>query len=60
MQELLGLAADDKLDEQWPRVHAINILRLALQDKTLATDASSFFAEGTMRARDLMHNPRTS
>lgn len=46
MTELLRIANDTSLPEPWPRVHAFNVLRLAFNDKNLATDSSGFFAEG--------------
>jgi hypothetical protein len=46
MSELLRTATDASLPEPWPRVHAFNVLRLAFNDKNLATDSSGFFAEG--------------
>ena len=46
MKELLRIGCDEGQDQPWPRVHALNTLRLAFGDKTLASDASGFFAQG--------------
>lgn len=48
MVELLRVAADESQTEPWPRVHAINTLRLTFNDKNLANDVSGFFAQGNM------------
>ena len=46
MRELLETADDESQQEIWPRVHAINTLRLTYNDKNLANDVSGFFAQG--------------
>lgn len=51
MNVLLTLAGDESQAQPWPRVHAINTLRLAFSDKTLANDASGFFAQGMLPLR---------
>lgn len=48
MHELLRIAVDESQAQPWPRVHALNTLRLAFGDKTLANDASGFFAQGAL------------
>ena len=53
MDELLRIASDDSQEQPWPRVHALNTMRMAFSDKTLANDASGFFAQG-------MHNHNNS
>lgn len=42
----------------WPRVHAFNCLRMAFLDRTLATDASGFFAEGIQAAISALAAPQ--
>lgn len=37
-------------DGVWPRVHALNSLRMAFLDRTLAIDCSGFFADGIQAA----------
>ena len=49
MAELLRVAGDEGQAEPWPRVHAINTLRLTFHDKNLANDVSGFFAQGDVR-----------
>ena len=44
--ELLRLGSDERAGQVWPRVHAINTLRLTFNDKNLANDISGFFAQG--------------
>ena len=51
--ELLRVAADESQTESWPRVHAINTLRLTFNDKNLANDVSGFFAQGKMLGESL-------
>ena len=51
MEELLRIAAglpapDHPPLEPWPRVHALNTLRVAFQDASLACDTSAFYARG--------------
>ena len=53
MMELLRVAADESQTEAWPRVHAINTLRLTFNDKNLANDVSGFFAQGDMHDNHL-------
>lgn len=43
---LLAAAAGDGLSEPWPRVHALNVLRLAFSESSLAVLASGYFARG--------------
>lgn len=42
------MAADGSQEEPWPRVHAINTLRLTFSHKNLANDVSGFFAQGVL------------
>ena len=53
MMELLRVAADESQPEPWPRVHAINTLRLTFNDKNLANDVSGFFAQGNVHESHL-------
>lgn len=48
MEELLRVAEDESQQEPWPRVHAINTLRLTFSHKNLANDVSGFFAQGVL------------
>lgn len=46
MEELLRLAGCEALPEPWPRVHALNVLRVTFQDAALSTDSSAYYARG--------------
>lgn len=50
MTELLRTASgEDGLEEQWPRVHAFNTLRLLYLDTKLTRGASVFYSEGQLK-----------
>lgn len=42
--DMAGSAADSA--EPWPRVHAMNMLRMAFSERGLALGGSAFLAEG--------------
>ncbi|GAB4815827.1 hypothetical protein N2152v2_002873 [Parachlorella kessleri] len=46
MEEMLRLASSEGLPEPWPRVHALNVLRVAFSNAALATDTSAYYAKG--------------
>ena len=46
LQRLLAMAADSAAPEPWPRVHALNMLRLAFSERGLAAEGAAFAAEG--------------
>lgn len=43
---LVMAAGGDASQEPWPRVHALNMLRLAFSERDLAVDGSAYLAEG--------------
>lgn len=52
MEELLRIAAGTAAPgqaplEPWPRVHALNALRVAYQDASLASETSGYYARGS-------------
>lgn len=46
MDALLHLATGTTGEEPWPRVHALNVLRVAFNDASLACDTSAYYARG--------------
>ena len=47
MRRLMVLARGEEAPlGPWPRVHALNVLRMAFEIRQLLNDASAFFAEG--------------
>ncbi len=46
LRRLLDTAGDAAKPEPWPRVHALNMLRLAFSERDLAVDGSAYLAEG--------------
>lgn len=51
MDEVLGLAGAEELPEPWPRVHALNVLRVTFNDASLACDSSAYYARGGAAGR---------
>ena len=48
LQTLLDLAAQHSMPQPWPRVHAINTLRLCFLESSLAPEASAFCSRGML------------
>ena len=48
LQTLLDLSAQESADQPWPRVHAINTLRLCFMESALAHEASPFCSRGAL------------
>jgi hypothetical protein len=46
LRRLLDMANAAGCPEPWPRVHALNMLRMAFSERGLALDGSAFLAEG--------------
>ena len=44
-----GVPNSEPPPEPWPRVHALNMLRMAFSERGLALDGSAFLAEGERR-----------
>lgn len=46
VRRLLDMSAGSDAAEPWPRVHALNMLRMAFSERGLALDGTAFLAEG--------------